>query len=127
MIALYAVEGILELSMRSGRGIIGIVLVTLCIELAGCATLGEDARISQAESQGIIRIGMSESEVFKIVGRGIQPQDDYYENTTVYGKFVSWTPYSRLLSGTEYTRIVSYTFDFINGKLTGWSKINWLE
>ena len=104
--------------MRSIRGITGPVLITLCFELTGCTELHEDIRISKADRQGVIKIGMTESQVAEVVGRGVQPQDYYHENTTEYGKRTTWKVRSRLL---PYSNL-SYTFGFENGKLTGRSK-----
>ena len=104
--------------MKNIRGIIWIVLITLCIELAGCAELHEDIRISKPDRQGVIKIGMTEGQVAEIVGRGVQPQDYYHENTTEYGKHTTWKVRSGLLPYSS----LSYTFGFRNGKLIGWSK-----
>ena len=108
----------LDFNMRNIREIIGIVLITLCFELVGCAKLSKDIRISKDDSQSLIKIGMTESQVAEIVGRGVSSQDYYQENTTEYGKYTTWKVRSGLLPGSS----LNYTFDFRNGKLTGWSK-----
>ncbi len=117
LIALWAVVSTLGFNMRNIRGIIGIVLITLCFEFLGCAKLSEDIIISK-DSQGLIKIGMTVSQVAAIVGRGVQPEDYYQDNTTEYEKHTTWKVRSSLLSGSS----LNYTFDFRNGKLTGWSK-----
>jgi len=103
--------------MKSIRVIIGIVLITLYFELAGCAKLSKDIRISK-DSQGLIKIGMTETQVAEIVGRGVSSQDYYHEDTKEYEKHTTWKVRSSSLSGSS----LNYTFEFRNGKLTGWSK-----
>ena len=104
--------------MKSIRVITGMVLITLYFELAGCAKLSKDIRISKPNSQGLIKIGMTESQVAEIVGRGVSPEDYYHEITKEYEKYTTWKVRSSSLSGSS----LNYTFDFRNGKLTGWSK-----
>jgi hypothetical protein len=114
---LSAVESTLDFNMKYIRGFTGIVLIILYFNLAGCAKLSEDIRISK-DSKGLIKIGMTEAQVTEIVGRGVSSQDYYHVNTTEYEKHTIWKTRSSLLSDS----ITNYTFEFRNGKLTDWSK-----
>ena len=96
---------------------VSLLLIILYFNLAGCAKLSEDIRISK-DSKGLIKIGMTEAQVTEIVGRGVSSQDYYHVNTTEYEKHTIWKTRSSLLSDS----ITNYTFEFRNGKLTDWSK-----
>ncbi len=105
--------------MKTIKRCMGIVLIILCLKLAGCAQLTEDIVIQKVGSQGLIEIGMTLSQVAEVVGRGIQPHDYFYENTTKYGKFTIWKVRRSPLSDPS----LFYKFSFRNGSLTDWSEI----
>jgi len=96
-----------------------IIVLLLCLGLCGCATCFPDMKIMQAEKQGAFTIGMSQQDVFNVVGRQPNPFSDIWrvENTND-GQYQLWVVNGNDQSG-NFMR--TYSFRFKDGKLASWA------
>ena len=102
--------------MKKWIAVIALILCPLLI--AGCASCFPDMKIMQAEKQGAFYIGMSEQEVFNIVGR--QPNlyaDIWRTENNSDGQYQLW-----VVNGSQPSLSLMRTcyFKFKDGKLASW-------
>ena len=97
-----------------------VILVAFMVSLSGCATVTAN-RITTADTQGKLYVGMDFNDVVTIVGR--QPNsfsDVYKETVNGDGVYKVWIVNGRCDAVGSLPSYRFYEFNFENDKLTEW-------
>ncbi len=107
-----------------------VLLLALCLELCGCATVGKEIHQVNVDQ---LQIGMSMDEVCKIVGREPSTLCDIYEKeTTTDGVYDVWIVncvrasviniYKGYVTPSLKSKYKTYTFRFKDDKLVSYGE-----